>query len=188
MPYRRKSIIKSRRPVFSEKVYNCKNGFCTKIWGPPKWFTLHIMSFNFPNNPTEQQKAYYYQEIMNLQYTLACKACRENVKKNLKKYPLLPKHLKNRKAFSKWMYGFHEIINKMLGKKSHLTYNQVREMYEHFRARDCDTKIRGATEKGCVKAKSGIQCQSIVMIVPDKNLNSLYIDNKCYKHKNDFIK
>jgi len=181
--YHQKSKIGSRRRVFTDQDYKCKNGFCTKIWGPIKWIFLHIMSFNYPHKPTEKQKAYYYQEIMNLQHTLPCRACRENVIKNLKKYPLLPKHLKNRKTFSKWMYDFHNVINKMLGKKCTLTYEQVREMYEHFRARDC-SKTKNMKEKGCIIAKSGIQCQSVVMIIPEKKgLDSMYIDKKCLKKK-----
>jgi len=58
-----------------------------------------------------------------------------NFKKNLKSIPLTNKVLKNRYNFSKWMYDMHEHINKMLGKKSGLTYSAVRDRYEHFRAR-----------------------------------------------------
>ena len=43
--------------------------------------------------------------------------------------------MKNRTTFSKYVYNLHEHINKMLGKKSGLRYNDVRERYEHFRSR-----------------------------------------------------
>ena len=50
-----------------------------------------------------------------------------NIKNNLKSVPLNDNALKNRENFSKWMYNFHEHINKMLNKKSGLTYEEVRE-------------------------------------------------------------
>ena len=43
--------------------------------------------------------------------------------------------MKNRQTFSYYVYRLHEIVNKMLGKSSGLCYNDVRERYEHFRAR-----------------------------------------------------
>jgi hypothetical protein len=58
-----------------------------------------------------------------------------NLTSNLKANPLLDCHLKSREAFSKFIYRLHEIVNKRLGKKSGLSYCDVREMYEHFRSR-----------------------------------------------------
>ena len=52
---------------------------------------------------------------------------------NFKKYPLNNKIFENRNNFSRYIYGLHEIINKMLGKVSGLTYCQVRDRYENFR-------------------------------------------------------
>ena len=28
----------------------------TQFWGPPGWELLHILTFNYPKNPTEKQK------------------------------------------------------------------------------------------------------------------------------------
>ena len=30
-----------------------------KIWGPPGWLFLHTITFNYPTNPTEEDKKYY---------------------------------------------------------------------------------------------------------------------------------
>jgi hypothetical protein len=43
--------------------------------------------------------------------------------------------MKNRESFSRYVYELHELVNKMLNKKSGLKYCDVRERYEHFRAR-----------------------------------------------------
>ena len=44
-------------------------------------------------------------------------------------------NMKSRDTFSRYIYDLHEVINTMLNKKSGLTYEVVRERYEHFRSR-----------------------------------------------------
>ena len=48
--------------------------------------------------------------------------------------------MKNRNNFSRYVYNLHEKVNKLLGKKSGLSYCDVRERYEHFRARCTEDK------------------------------------------------
>ena len=43
--------------------------------------------------------------------------------------------MKSRYTFSKYVYNLHEVVNTMLNKKSNLSYDEVRERYENFRAR-----------------------------------------------------
>jgi hypothetical protein len=107
----------------------------TTVWGPSMWHYLHTMSFNYPVEPTVEQKKHYKKFILSLQHVLPCKWCRMNLKNNLKQLPLTQERLKNRENFSRYIYDLHEHINTMLGKKSGLTYDEVRERYEHFRSR-----------------------------------------------------
>ena len=111
----------------------------TNVWGPSLWHFLHIISFNYPLEPTNKQKQYYKKFVLSLEHILPCKYCRINFKKNMKSLPLTYSVLKNRYTFSKYMYDLHELINSMLGKKSNLSYDDVRDRYEHFRAR-CSSK------------------------------------------------
>ena len=64
----------------------------------------------------------------------------ENLTKNLKALPLTNNDMRSRRAFSKWVFKLHELINTMLGKKSGLKYCDVRERYEHFRSRCTNEK------------------------------------------------
>ena len=89
---------------------------------------------------------------MNLQKVLPCRYCRENYKKNLKAVPLTKTVLKNRENFSRWVYDLHNHINGMLGKKSKLSYEDVRDRYEHFRAR-CLVRKEVPTAKCSIKRK-----------------------------------
>ena len=159
------------------------------VWGPSLWHFLHIMSFNYKVNPTEEDKKNHKDFIYSLTNILPCKYCRENLKKNLKQLPLTQSDLKNRDSFSRWVYNLHELINKMLNKKSNLTYCDVRERYEHFRSRCVieDEKIKRLAkmikkEKGCVEPMYGKKSKCIITIVPkDKRKKSFKMDKKCIK-------
>jgi hypothetical protein len=93
------------KKVFTKKDYNSGDGMLTTVWGPSLWHYLHVMSFNYPNNPTIQEKQYYRNFVLNLQNVLPCKYCRINLKNNFKKNPLKMCHLKNRHAFSYYIYN-----------------------------------------------------------------------------------
>lgn len=159
--------------------YDSKQGMLTTVWGPPMWHILHIVSFNYPVEPTKKQKKDYYDYYNTMKNILPCGKCRENLKKNLKKNPLTMKVFKNRHTLSKWVYDLHETINKMLGKNSGLTYEEVRETYEHFRAK-CDSKQNKSQEKGCVNPLHGEKSKCVLKIVPQtKKCKSFQIDKSC---------
>ena len=81
----KKNKLKSNtKRVFSKKHYLSGDGMLTTIWGPNMWHYLHTLSFNYPVNPTLENKKYYKQFILNLLHTLPCKYCRINLKNNLK--------------------------------------------------------------------------------------------------------
>jgi hypothetical protein len=174
--------------VYTDEDYNSNDGMLTTVWGPGTWHFLHTMSFNYPVNPTQKQKHQYRNFILSLQNVLPCGKCRNNLAKNFKKLPLLMKHMKSRATFSKYIYDLHETVNKMLHKSSGLSYDQIRERYEHFRSR-CTLKTKmearkRKTEKGCTEPLYGEKSKCILRIVPNETkCETLQIDKKCIKHK-----
>lgn len=193
----RKNKEKSRtikKRVFSKKDYSSGDGMLTNVWGPSMWHYLHTMSFNYPISPTKHDKEHYLNFVKSLQYTLPCKYCRANLVTNFKSLPLTMKEMKNRDTFSRYIYNLHEHINRMLKKKSGLTYCDVRERYEHFRARCTSEKpkifkvIKNKTmkkkEKGCTESLYGKKSRCIIKIVPDtQKSTSFQMDKKCLKIK-----
>jgi hypothetical protein len=180
-----KTIKNIKTSIFTEEHYNSNDGFLTRIWGAPAWHFLHTLSFNYPVNPTLHQKKHYRNFILNLKNVLPCGKCRENLVKNFQKLPLTMSHMKNRNTFSKYVYDLHELINKMLCKKSNLTYEDVRERYEHFRAR-CKTQKRTLKKKhtGCIVPLYGKKSKCVLKIIPDdQKCDSLEIDSKCLTTK-----
>ena len=192
----KKNRRQSKKRTYTRKQYNSGDGMLTSVWGPSLWHYLHTMSFNYPVKPTQDDKKHYRDFIISLKNVLPCKYCRENLKNNLKKLPLTNKEMKNRESFSKYIYKLHEHINDMLGKKSGLKYDDVRERYEHFRSRctlDVDSnefrkllkkkhKKTQKKEKGCVTPLYGKKSKCVIKIVPqEEKCETFQMDSKCIK-------
>jgi len=197
----------TERSVFSSKDFTSNDGMLTTVWGPAMWHYLHTMSFNYPVHPTPANKRHYRDFVLNLQNVLPCGKCRENLTKNLQTHPLLDRHLASRDAFSRYLYELHEVVNDMLHKKSGLSYDQVRERYEHFRARCASSrpeqlpgavasghktrtkKRNGGTrrlpkEQGCTEPLVGEKAKCVLDIVPvHSKRKTLTVDKRCIKRK-----
>lgn len=174
--------------AFNKNHFNSGDGMLTSVWGPPMWHTLHTISFNYPVNPTVEQKEDYFNYFKSLKNILPCKYCRDNYVENMKKLKFSKKTMKNRDTFSKYVYELHESVNKNLGKKSNLTYKQVRDRYEHFRSRclnddtntDKSNNKEKVIEKGCTDPLYGVKSKCVLNIVPkNSKKETLKIDSKC---------
>jgi len=106
--------------------------------------------------------------------------------------------MKSRETFSRYIYELHETVNHMLDKKSGLTYDDVRERYEHFRARcakplkqfraKCNKTRKMSksvkSDKGCVVPLYGNKAKCVLQIIPqDVKCETLQIDDRCIKRK-----
>lgn len=179
--------------IYSKKDYADANGMLTTIWGPGVWHFLHTISFNYPTHPTKIVKHQYMDFVQQLQYVLPCGKCRENLKTNFKHLPLTMKHMTDRRSFSTYIYKLHELVNKMLNKKSGLSYDVVRERYEHFRARCTQTEaekvavVKEDEDKhmsGCIYPLTGEKTKCVLHFVPQsKKTETFVIDKKCLKKR-----
>jgi hypothetical protein len=196
---RKNHTLKKR--IFKKKDYESGDGMLTAVWGPSMWHFLHTMSFNYPVNPTADNKRHYRDFMLSLQYILPCKYCRQNLTNNFKVFPLKMSDMANRDSFSRYVYRLHELVNKLLKKKSGLSYCDVRERYEHFRSRCTDDKPKifnvkdelvkarlfkkthkNNKEKGCTEPLYGKKSKCIIKIVPqEEKCKTMQIDKKCIK-------
>jgi len=186
---------KASKRVYDKDEYNSGDGMLTAVWGPSLWHFLHTMSFNYPVEPTRDQKVYYRNFVLNLRHVLPCKYCRMNLVTNFKQLPLTLSNMKNRETFSRYVYDLHELVNKMLHKKSNLSFCDVRERYEHFRARCTNEKLqlfkftklnktKKKKEKGCTEPLYGKKSKCIIKIVPQEEKGATFqMDKKCVKTK-----
>ena len=193
------SKTKKADRVYTKKHYMSGDGMLTSVWGPSMWHYLHTMSFNYPVKPTLNDKQQYKKFMLSLQHTLPCKHCRDNLKKNFKTIPLTNKVMESRNTFSRYVYTLHETVNHLLGKKSGLSYCDVRERYENFRARckiDAPNLLtkkhlktitkKSKKEKGCTEPLYGKKAKCIIKIVPQtSNTKTFQLSKKCLtrRHK-----
>jgi len=189
---KKKNTHNKTKRVFTKKEYNSGDGMITSSWGPAIWHFLHMMSFNYPVNPTPEDKLHYKEFVLNLRNVLPCKYCRINLTNNLKEKPLKTCDMANRETFSRYIYELHETVNKMLHKKSHLSYCDVRERYENFRSRCTEEKpkiftfkksiTRKQKEKGCTEPLYGKKSKCVINIVPQEDKTATFkMDKKCIK-------
>ena len=185
---------RTKKRTFTKKDYISGDGMLTSVWGPAQWHFLHTMSFNYPVNPTPEDKKHYMDYMINLQHVLPCKYCRINLTNNFNKKPLQMCDMSSRETFSRYIYELHETVNKMLKKKSNLTYCDVRERYEHFRSRCTEekpkvfnfkrTKTQKKKEKGCTEPLYGKKSKCIINIVPQEDKSKTFkMDKKCIKKR-----
>ena len=192
--------------AFTKKDFHSGDGMLTTVWGPSMWHFLHTMSFNYPVAPTQEQKKHYMEFILNLRNVLPCKYCRMNLTNNLATRPLKMCNMESRDTFSRFIYDLHETVNKMLGKKSGLSYCDVRERYEHFRSRCTQdapkvfnfkdfyknrtgTRKKGAKhEKGCTEPLYGKKAKCVISIVPqDVKVPTFSVDDQCIKKRGEVV-
>lgn len=98
-------------------------------WGPALWTTLHTMSFDYPENPTEEQKNNYSNFFHSLKYVLPCGVCRQHYAKSIEQTNPIEPALKNRDTLSRWLVDFHNTVNKRLNKPI-VSYESVKEKYD----------------------------------------------------------
>jgi len=168
--------------LFTRKDLSSSDGMLTTVWGPAMWHFLHTMSFNYPVKPTAEQQEHYGAFMRNLPHILPCKYCRENLAKTYLTFPPSAARLASRAAFSRYVYDLHETVNKMLKKKSGLTFAAVRERYEHFRARCKPGPVEpGGPEKGCTEPlHRDAKARCVLRFVPQEDSCPTFdVDQRC---------
>ena len=97
------------------------------VWGPQFWFILHIISFEYPENPTEIDKNIYYSFYSSLRDILPCEMCKKHYREFLHKHPLMP-FLDKKADFIQWVIDIHNQVNISLGKPV-LSLDEVLDIY-----------------------------------------------------------
>jgi hypothetical protein len=131
----------------------------TVEWGPGLWTSLHCMSFNYPENPTEDDKKHYLSFFTLLGEMLPCIFCKQSYKIYLKYFPIND-FLKNRYGCTYWVYTLHNLVNSKLGKPL-MEFQQCVEIYEKKRAK-CGKVIENSVEYETCKKNNQIVDKKII--------------------------
>ena len=134
----------------------------TSKWGPSAWDYLHTLTFNYPEDPSDDNKKYYYELFNNLKFTLPCKYCRESYSIFFK-YINIKDYLDDREGITYWLYTIHNIVNLKLNKKK-VNFIDVVNYYEKRRANQknetCKKKLCICDEIVCCCTGSRVSLQA----------------------------
>ena len=84
-------------------------------WGKNLWISLHIITFNYPINPTNEDKINYKNYFMSLGHVLPCNDCKEHYNNLIKQIPI-DIFLQDREGITFWLFNIHNLINEKLNK------------------------------------------------------------------------
>lgn len=99
----------------------------TSFWGPAAWKLGHSITFNYPVNPTPEDKQKYYNYFKNLGDVLPCPSCSKSYKIYFKYIPI-DDFLNDTYGITFWFYIIHYLVNKKLNKKN-ISFHQVISIY-----------------------------------------------------------
>ena len=133
-------------------------------WGSHAWFFLHTITFNYPEEPDEDQKTQFAQFFNNLQHILPCSYCMKAYREYIKNIPI-DYFLKSRYGLVLWLYSIHNLINIKLGNPI-MDFIEVIKIYECCRAK-CG-KMTNENKKEIYT------CQLKSQIVDEDIINSFY--------------
>ena len=102
-------------------------------WGPSGWNFLHTITFNYPLNPTDEDKQTYSNYFKLVGSILPCKYCRESYQIYYKYFPIDP-FLDSREGVCFWLYKLHGLINEKIFKNDS-SFENVIKNYEQIRAK-----------------------------------------------------
>lgn len=122
------------------------NGLITKIWGPPGWDFFHSVTFGYPIDPTPEQQKDYFDYFKVIGKVFPCRYCRESYQQFIVEGETLltPEVMRSRESLTKWGYLLHERVNAKLDVTYGMTYEELCDDYESYRAKCVKN------EKGCI--------------------------------------
>ena len=108
-----------------------------KIWGASAWLFLHTITFNYPNNPSIEDKKNFHQFFDSLKYTIPCPLCKEHYKENLKKNPI---KLNSKEELIEWLFDIHNTVNESKGTKIYSHEDLYDIYYDIFKDKQSNNK------------------------------------------------
>ena len=118
-------------------------GYSPLYWGRQAWHFIHYVALNYPEQPTEEDKATYMAFIDSLHKVLPCPICGVHFRENLKK---LPPRLENNKEFFEWSVDMHNEVNKLNDKREY-TYEEAMNELSVNSNEAIDDKLKAINNK-----------------------------------------
>lgn len=102
-------------------------------WGPLGWDFSHAVTFNYPLEPTREEKQQYKNYFVSFSIILPCRICSNSFKFFYENLPIND-YLEDRNGITYWLYIIHNLVNLKLGNPI-VHFKDVILKYENMRAR-----------------------------------------------------
>lgn len=102
-----------------------------EVEGSVFWLILHMVSYNFPDQPTEQeqQAAKEFVSFCMIHFLGPLCSCKDHMVQYLE---LNPVNVASRSAFFMWTVDFHNTVSARLGKKQTVSYAEAAQTYHQM--------------------------------------------------------
>ena len=95
------------------------------FWGPSGWLFLHSVTFQYPDNPSDEDKYNYKVFFESLKNTIPCPKCKEHYSINIQENPI---QLDSRNDLINWLIKIHNEVNEK-NKKKIYSRKEVEKLY-----------------------------------------------------------
>ena len=99
-----------------------------RVFGPHMWFTLHTISFFYPEHPTSSDMLTYKEFFVRFSNFIPCKLCSKHYDLYIHNYPI-DGYLNSRESLARWVVNLHNSVNRRLH-KTEIPFDQVLRMYK----------------------------------------------------------
>ena len=96
-----------------------------EIWGNAGWKFSHIITFAYPDTPTDAQKQSALNYFQSFSDILPCGKCQTHYREMIAKNP---PPVDSMDQLSRWFVNLHNQVNMRLGKPT-MTYEEAKELY-----------------------------------------------------------
>ena len=98
-----------------------------RVFGPHMWFTLHSISFFYPENPNTNDMLLYKEFYEKFSNFIPCKKCSVHYNLYVHNYPI-DGYLNTRESLARWVVNLHNSVNRKLNKRE-MPFDEVYRTY-----------------------------------------------------------
>ena len=116
----------AKRPGTCAQCGKDGHGVAPSVWGPPVWFTIHMVALMYPVRPTPAQRRETLDFFRGLQKVLPCDYCKKHFAKELSTIDRAV--FASRDALFAWTVAFHDKVS------ARTKSTQPRQSVDYWRA------------------------------------------------------